>query len=477
MALEERRSIHRALGGVSLAYLAVQLLVVPLGRWWSWDEAISVSQVTRGVVAADFDPWRFRGVSFLVAPPALLGAPSTVTRVWLAISSALALFAIFRIWVPVLGSAAVTAAAVFGGSWLALIYGSEAMPNLWSAYCGIAAVGAVARRDDASRVLALAAIAAMALFRLPDAIVLSIVLAAAAVVGRRSVRDALAPLLGAAVGGVVWAIDAGVRFGLLPAIRIAIESQRSERLVTVTGPARRVEALFGWIGTNVPSPGFQPARWSIIGWVLVAAIAVAAARRPTGPARLAVVAAVLLAMPYVALVGPIVPRYLLPAFGLLAVAAASGLADLGAWMQRLSGDLVRGAAAALVIGLLLANVAGARQAAEDVIELRAIDRSVGLWVTRTLGDPPRGSCTVLVIGNAPAVGMSTPCRTRLFYPPGDAYTGQSVAYLRGAIAEMAAGGDAYLVGIWPGTPPPGVTLEPVDGSRLASLYRMLPSGG
>lgn len=470
------RSITRKLAVVSLAYLATQLIVVPLGRWWSWDEAISVSQVTRRVVAADFDPWRFRGVSFLVAPPALLDAPSTVTRVWLATVTALALFAVFRIWVPVLGSAAVTAAVVFGGSWLALVYGSEAMPNLWSAFCCIAAVGGAARREENSRVLTGGAILAMALFRLPDALILAVVLSGAAVIARRPPREYMAPLLAATAGGLIWALDAGIRFGLPGAVRTAIESQRSERLVTVTGPARRLFALFGWIGTNVPPTGFQPARWSIIWWVLVVAVAVFAAWRHTGAVRVAVVAGATLTVVYGVLVGPIVPRYLLPSLGLLAIGAAMGLSDLAAWAHHLRGDLVRGVATALALGLLLANVVGARQAVEDVVELRAIDRTVGDFVTRVLGDPPPGSCTLLVVGNAPAVGIATPCRTRFFYPPGDAYRGQSAAYLRQAIAVMEAGGDAYIVRIWPGPPPQGVTLEPVDGSDLATLYRMSPPG-
>lgn len=172
--------VSRSLARVAVGYLVVQVLLLPMGRWWSWDEAISVSQVLRGVVAADFDPWRFRGVSLVVAPPALLGAPSTAVRLWLAAAASVALFAAFRTWIPVLGRATVHAALIFAGSWLALAYGSEAMPNLWSALCGVAAVGAARGRGGRSVVVTTAALVAMALFRLPDAVVLAVVLAVAA---------------------------------------------------------------------------------------------------------------------------------------------------------------------------------------------------------------------------------------------------------------------------------------------------------
>lgn len=470
----ELRRCAKQLALAAAGYLVVQVVIIPMGRWWSWDEAISISQVARGVVAADFDPWRFRGVSLIAAPPAFLGAPSTIIRLWLAAASALALFGSFRVWLPVLGRATAAAAFIFAGSWLAIAYGSEAMPNLWSAFCGVAAVGAAVRREERSAIPTAAALAAMALFRLPDAVVLSVVLSVAAIIGRRTAREYLTPLVGAAAGGLIWALDAGIRFGLPRAILIAIESQRSERLLTVTGPARRLLAYFGWIGTNVPPTRFEPETWSLVSWGLVAAIAIIAAWRYAGPVRLAVVSAITLAVPYLLLVGPIVPRYLLPALGLLSVGAAAGIAAVTGWMQRLSGDLVRGAAAALAIGLLLANVSGARRAVTDIVEFREIDRSSGEWVTRTLGDPLVGECTLLVVGNAPALGMATPCRSRLFYPPGDAYEGQSATSLREAVEVADAGGDAYIVRVWPGPLPDGVTLEPLDGSNLAELYRILP---
>lgn len=475
ISVEERRSIVRGLVGVSLAYLVVQLVVMPLGRWWSWDEAISVSQVTRGAIAADFDPWRFRGVSLLAAPPSLAGLSVVAVRVWLGVLASGALGLAFAAWIPILGRAAPVAAFIFGSSWMSLFYGSEAMPNLWSALCGVAAAGLVVRPERPRLAAGAALFAAMALFRLPDALVLSTAVAVAAVLRHRPARDALAPLLGAAAGGVVWAVDVGLRFGVSSALRIAIESQRSERLVTVSGPARRLLAFSGWIGTNIPPGGFQPARWSILTWGLLAGLALVAAWRHAGPIRIAVVGGLALATPYVAFIGPVVPRYLLPAFGLLAVGASMRVAEGASWMDRVPGDLVRGAVTAVALGLLLANVAGASQAAEDVVDFREIDRTVGRWVTREIEEPSGVPCTLLVVGNAPSVGMATPCRTRFFYPAGDAYRGQSEGYLRQAVEVAEADGDVYVVRIWPGPPPEGVILEPVGGSNLAALYRLRPA--
>lgn len=476
-SIEERRLIVRGLVGVSLVFFVLQIVIVPLGRWWSWDEAISVSQVTRGVVAADFDPWRFRGVSLLAAPPSLIGLPVVAVRVWLAVLASAALGLAYAAWIPTLRRAAPAAAAIFASSWMALLYGSEAMPNLWSALCGVAAMGSVLRTERPRLAIGALLFAAMALFRLPDALVLSLVVAVAALVRRRPAREVLVPLFGAAAGGLVWVVDVGLRFGLSNGLNIAIQSQRSQRLLTVTGPVRRLLAFSGWIGTNVPAPGFQPARWSIVSWGLVTGIAIFSASRRSSPVRLATVAAFALAIPYVAFVGPVVPRYLLPSLGLLAIGASAGVAEIASWMERVPGNLARGAITAIALGLLLANIAGASQAAEDVVEFRAVDRSVGEWVTRELGQPTRGSCTLLIVGNAPAVGMATPCRTRFFYPPGDAYGGQSHAYLRQAVEVAEVGGQAYIVRIWPGPPPEEVTLEPVAGSDVAELYRIVPAKG
>src|SRR5687768_13928234 len=115
---------RRLLLVVGLAYLAAQLLVFSLDRPPSWDEAIYLSQVAPGAEALPFVPSRARGITFLALPVLQLGGSLPQLRVFLAVASAAALIASFRMWVPVLGLGAVAAAVLYAGSWPALFYGS-----------------------------------------------------------------------------------------------------------------------------------------------------------------------------------------------------------------------------------------------------------------------------------------------------------------------------------------------------------------
>jgi len=102
----ERRSLWQRLPGadslwwlaaVASAFTLVQLLFVRL-HGLSWDEAVYVSQVSRHVPAALFDPARSRGIPLLVAPIALITSSITALRVYLAIASGAALFCSLLAW-------------------------------------------------------------------------------------------------------------------------------------------------------------------------------------------------------------------------------------------------------------------------------------------------------------------------------------------------------------------------------------------
>ena len=112
----------------------------------SWDEAVYVSQVSGHAPAAWFDPARARGVPLLVAPVAALTSSVTALRVYLSVACGLGLTVALWTWrrlrpAWVLGLAGV----LFGGLWVAQYYGPQAMPDMWSALGGLAAVGCFLR--------------------------------------------------------------------------------------------------------------------------------------------------------------------------------------------------------------------------------------------------------------------------------------------------------------------------------------------
>src|SRR5271163_1106417 len=198
--------------GVGLAFTLAQLLFVSPRMGLSWDESVYVSQVSGHAPAAWFDPARARGVPLLVAPVAWLTSSVAALRVYLAVASGLGLGLALWAWRTlrpawVLGLAGV----MFGGLWVAQYYGPQAMPDIWSAFGGLAAVGCFLRwaRDqggvagtdgvagaDGKRALAGlgASVAFVTLVRPGDAVYLAAPLIVAAVaVWRGSVWRGWAP--------------------------------------------------------------------------------------------------------------------------------------------------------------------------------------------------------------------------------------------------------------------------------------------
>ena len=131
---------------VGVAFTAAELLFVSPRMGLSWDEVVYVSQVSGHAPAAWFDPARARGVPLLVAPVAALTGSVAALRVYLSVACGLGLTVALWTWrrlrpAWVLGLAGV----VFGGLWVAQYYGPQAMPDMWSALGGLAAVGCFLR--------------------------------------------------------------------------------------------------------------------------------------------------------------------------------------------------------------------------------------------------------------------------------------------------------------------------------------------
>ncbi|MGH9286247.1 MAG: hypothetical protein ACRD0M_11340, partial [Acidimicrobiales bacterium] len=337
MSDRERVLARRLLVVVGAGSLVAQLVLFSLDRAPSWDEAIYLSQVTPGAEAIAFAPSRARGITFLVAPATVSGGSLATVRLFLAVASSAALAAAFIPWVPVLGLAAPLAAFALGFSWLGLFYGSEAMPNLWAAMLGVATAGMLAAGFGGPRRWAVPAAAALlallALFRPSDALALAAGLGVAVLLleGRGSLR-ALAWLGGGvAAGWAPWLVEMSMRYGdPLAALR---EAGNVGHVAPGLGEkARQYLAL-----TNGPTIGPEhPARVPVGGAVWAGAVAVLAASALArsrmsaafGPLVAATLGGLTLALEYLLVVSGLAPRFLLPAYALLCVPAAAGVAYL-----------------------------------------------------------------------------------------------------------------------------------------------------
>jgi hypothetical protein len=324
----------------------------------SWDEVVYVSQVSGHAPAAWFDPARARGVPLLVAPVAALTGSVAALRVYLSVVSGfgltLALWAWRRLrpaWV--LGLAGV----VFGGLWAAQYYGPQAMPDMWSALGGLAAVGCFLRwvRSGGSWSLGGlgASVAFVTLVRPGDAVYLAAPLAVASIVVWRQWRAVAVIAAGLLAGGAEWVAEAYARFGGIGArLRAAGAEQGGfglhfalpDELRALNGPTLCRPCT---VGVRYPELDL----WWFLLPVLVA-LAMLAARHAGGPwlasVILPVACGLCVAAQYLFMIDYAAPRFLLPAYALLAVPAADGLAFLVTG----TGPRPRPAMTAVLAGLL-----------------------------------------------------------------------------------------------------------------------------
>jgi hypothetical protein len=323
--------------GAGLGFTAAQLLFVSVRMGLSWDETVYVSQVSGHAPAAWFDPARARGVPLLVAPVALLTSSVAALRVYLAIASGVGLAAALWTWRTlrpgwVLGLGGV----VFGGLWVAQYYGPQAMPDMGSALGCLAAVGCFARLLAGERdrggwgVLAGVgfSVAVVTLIRPGDAVYLAGPLLVVAVLGKRWAAAAVV-LGGLVAGGGEWVVEAYVRFGGVAGRLHAAGSEQGgfglhfalpDELRALNGPTLCRPCTIGY-----RAPGLD--LWWLLLPVLVAAGLLAARRAgQLSSALLATGCGLCLAAQYLFMIDYAAPRFLLPAYALLAIPVADGLA-------------------------------------------------------------------------------------------------------------------------------------------------------
>lgn len=375
---------HAVLVVVSVAYSVACLTLVPRDLGLSWDEIVYTSQFGVDLVPMPWGGHRAWGSALLVAPVAVFTKSITVLRTYLAVVAGLAMFLAFRPWLEVFDRGrlvrhtAPLAALLFGLTWLSIYYGTKGYPNLWLAFALVAGTGhfiTALRRPAAVGPLvgAFLAFTVAALFRPTDTVAAAAPIALTLLVPRwRSPKAVAVALAGVAVGTAPWVIEAFLRFGgpinrlqrSTGAANAGLRLRLVDQLHAADGPYLLCSPqTCGGVTTGV-------AAWWV-GQVLVAVIGVLIARRTRLflPVLLVLASAAAFAGPYFTVVGNSHPRFLIPAYALLAVAVAYAL--LGVISRSL------GRARLLTAALVAAGVLGQGTAHGETLA-RARDIQVGI---------------------------------------------------------------------------------------------------
>lgn len=331
---------------VAVAFTLAQLVLVRPGLGLGWDETVYVSQISAHAPAAFFSAPRSRGISLLVAPITSWSSSTTLLRVYLAALSGLALFLALRTWRTLFPVRVLAlAGTLFASLWVTLFYGPQAMPNYWVAVGALAATGCFlrARADHAGRstLWGLAASASlMAWMRPTDAVWATLPLLALCLFARHW-RLLTVLLAGLASGALEWVVEAYVSYGGLTQ-RLhdasAIEGGLGFHLAVVD-QLRSLggRALCRPCTGAMPNPAVD-VWWLVLPVLAVAGLVVAVRARRTAPTLVPFACAATAAFPYLFMIGYAAPRFLLPAYALVAIPVADALIQLvtrptGAWRR------------------------------------------------------------------------------------------------------------------------------------------------
>jgi hypothetical protein len=321
---------------VAAVFVLAQLVFVHPSMGLGWDEIVYISQVTTHHPAAFFSAPRSRGVTLLAAPVASWSASTELLRVYLAVLSGLGLYLALRAWKGLFPTRVLaTAGAFFATLWVTLFYGPQAMPNYWVAIGALVTVGCALRALGAGRERAgrgvLWGVAAggvlMALMRPTDAVWVALPLLVL-VLARRHWPLLLALVGGLAAGGAEWVIEAYAWYGGLGE-RLSRASEIQGDLGWNIAVDDQLRSL-GGRGLCRPCTGAMPHPVVTLWWLLLPVVAVLGAvvavraRRATAT-LLPLACAVTAAVPYLFMIGYAAPRFLQPAYALLAVPVADAL--------------------------------------------------------------------------------------------------------------------------------------------------------
>jgi 4-amino-4-deoxy-L-arabinose transferase-like glycosyltransferase len=434
------------LGCVAALFGVAQIVLVsdvPLG----WDESIYASQTDPRRPALVFSAPRARGMSWIAAPiQAVTGSPVAL-RVYLAVLASVALYAAYAVWLRVRPDGSVPLAALgLSSLWITVFYGPTTMPNVTIALAGLFATGALlcAALRVGPRWLPWAggaAVCVATLVRPGDVVPLLGALGVAVLVHprwrRRAVR-LLTPLAAGAVAGALpWLVEAQLRYGGIPArVYRALSTQGTgERFV----PDYQLRAFDGPLLCRPCNRATQPIPWSgVVVWAVgLALVGVAlwlVLRRGSERARESTLLPLwvggALAVPYLFLVGYAAPRFMLPAYALLALPVGQAVRHLATNRR----GRVRLVPAAVLAALLAGHLLVQYRTLDDVVAGQRASRGGWADVADALArhgvSPP---CTLLG-AQSPTVAYVARCDavTLQRFAGDEAY---SLADLRAALAR------------------------------------------
>ncbi|WP_344863221.1 hypothetical protein [Planomonospora alba] len=355
------------LGIVALCYAAAQLLLVTPEFGIEWDEAVYLSQFSLNGEPIFFHASRGWGTPLIVAPVVMITDSLVVVRVYLAIVSALLLFGAFHVWCRVRpGHLAPTAAALFGGCWLSVFYGIEALPNVYTALGAVALTGMVLRVAATGTPVtwrSQAAVAAVtflvSLFRVTDATLIALALGGAAALmlrvpeRRRRALGAIAALTGGlAAGWGLWSAEAIIKYGSFEQ-RLATASENFKEPQWLI--EHNLRALDGPLSCETvercgPLPVGGLVWLAVVLLLMITGLIAARGYESWIVAATPVILGAGMAMPYLYFGLRTHPRYMMPTLGLWAIAAAGGLIFLAAGLRRRSGVAGAAACCSVLIG-------------------------------------------------------------------------------------------------------------------------------
>lgn len=436
---------------VAAAFSAAQLVFVAPHLLLSWDEVVYVSQTSGHAPAAYFDPARARGVPLLVAPVTMLTSSVLALRIYLSVLSGLGLFLALLAWRR-LRPAWVLALAgiVYGGLWVALYYGPQAMPDEWVAFSALAGVGlflqAAARgrqsggpgRAGWGLLAGLAGCMAIAaLVRPGDAVFLAgaLVIAVLAVPRWRLWQLLVAVVAGFAAGSVEWVVEAYLRFGgPLARLHAAGAEQGGfglhfalwDEFRALNGPTLCRPCT---VGLRYPAISIW---WLALPVIVALGLLVARRRGAMASSVLAAACALAIAFQYLFLINYAAPRFLLPTYALLAIPVADALWGL---VSGVRSDLRPGVITLLGVVLLV----------QVFVQYTVLAHQVNEKITY-FGDYTR------IAADLHRLGLRQPCLIK-----GDQYI--PIAYYAGCasapLATSVPAGVRVAVLESPGVQPPG----------------------
>jgi hypothetical protein len=456
---------HVLLIAVSAGYCLLVLFRTPQSVSLTFDEVVYASQLSVDTPAAEFTAHRARGLPLLLAPVVMVTESVFALRLYLTLGSAVLLYLAFHPWLAVFGRAAgdryryvpAVAAGWFATLWAVVLFGTLAYPNLWLGFLLVAGVGYLSRAvteppPAAGPVVGvLVAFALASLIRPTDALAAAgpALVAVLVVRGWRRRWPPLAVVAGLLAGWGAWSGEAFARFGdPVTRLRAGAESTGGGLVNALPATLHAVDGPSLLCRTAGDCAGVEPvaAAWWVLLPVLVAAgLAVAARTGWLAAGVLATVSAAGSAAPYLLLLDYAAPRFLLPAYGLLAIPVAGLLV----WLTGLGRGRARALAVTAVAGAVLMHTVAQQQVLETVTG--RMENTYGRYsrLAEFLREE-QGVRPPCLVWGAGAIPLSYPLKCRSEWEPGGAAPADDDPVIAAALAR----GDTVLVRIRADDDPP-----------------------